>query len=328
MRRFLDQPVWVRVIRGILLAAAVAAVAFYTPTPYLLEAPGRTVPVSDIIKIADQQAHPVNGQFLMATILVEKASVMLCLYGLLDPDATLTRTSPEAVGEQAQSPHDSQQMGFSQYLSTRAALEKLGYQVRGQYLGLLIVNLDQASPNLDRLKPGDLIVELAGRKAPTLEDFNDLIRSETAQKKLAVVIERAGKRFPLQLDVVMLRGRMRIGVLFRPEYDDIKLPVEIHFQSGNTSGASAGLVFALEIYDQLSPVDLGKGRIIAATGTIDGQGRVGGIEGLPFKLIGVERAHADVFLVPRENWHEIKNIATKVKVIPVATLQEAIDALQ
>ncbi|MDI1289870.1 MAG: hypothetical protein PSX37_07990 [bacterium] len=73
---------------------------------------------------------------------------------------------------------------------------------------------------------------------------------------------------------------------------------------------------------------MAKGRIIAATGTLNGAARVGGIEGLPFKLIAAERAGADIFLVPRENWDEVKNTQTKVKVIPVDTFQEALDALQ
>ena len=44
--------------------------------------------------------------------------------------------------------------------------------------------------------------------------------------------------------------------------------------------------------------------------------------------IAAERAGSSIFLVPRENWNEVKNEPTSMKVIPVATFQEALDALR
>jgi PDZ domain-containing protein len=335
IRRFLDQPVWVRVLRGIALAAVVALATVYTPTPYHLQAPGRAVPVSSIIRIRKQRLYPINGEFLMTTVLAEKASVLLCIYGLLDPAASLTREGPRPEGEHAQSPpgvegspEGDDQMGLSQYLSTWVALEKLGYKVRGQYKGLLIVGVNRSSANLDRLRPGDLIVEMQGKSLPDLEGFKAVLGRQHPGGVVKTVLVRQGKRLAIDLEVTEVDGKMRIGTLLRPEYGRVQLPVEVDFSSGNTVGASGGLVFALEIYDQLSPQDLARGRVIAATGTLDGGGRVGPIEGVSFKLIGAERAGASVFLVPRENWPEIQNAETSMKVVPVETFQEALDALR
>jgi PDZ domain-containing protein len=326
MRRFLDQPLWVRVLRGILLAGVVALVATYIPTPFLLEAPGRAVVASNIITIKHQGVHPVNGRFLMTTVLIEKASVMMCIYGLLDPSATLTRRQSE--GEQAQSPSAPEQMELSQYLSSWVALETLGYTVQGDFRGLRVVRLVNKSPNANQLRKGDLILEAANKKLASLEDFTKLLQARTTQDKLKTVLQRDGKSISLDLALAEIDGKLRIGALLQPEYTNIKMPVDIGFRSGTTTGASAGLVFALEIYDRLDPGDLARGRAIAATGTLDRRGRVGGIEGLPFKLIAAERAGADVFLVPRENYGEVKNISTEVTVIPVSTFEEALDALQ
>ena len=328
VRRFLDQPVWVRVLRAILLAAVIGAFAVLTPTPYSLQAPGRAVPARDLLSIADRKAHAVNGEFLMTTVLSEKATVILCLYALMDSAASLTRTDTESQdGERAQTPNDAGQMELSQHISTMVALEKLGYRVRGEYLGLRILGLTQNSLNLDLLRPGDLIVELAGERLPSLESFKAALAKYSDTKRVPAEIRRNDKQLPVELRLNRWQGRWRIGAVLRPEYDHIPLPVQVSFHDANTSGASAGLVFALQIYDQLNPGDLARGRVIAATGTLDAEGRVGPIQGLSFKLVGAERAGASIFLVPQENWPEIKNISTSMEVIPVGSFQEALDAL-
>lgn len=110
--------------------------------------------------------------------------------------------------------------------------------------------------------------------------------------------------------------------------DDSELPFTISFDTGETSGASGGLVFALEIYSQLTPQDITKGRLIAATGTLSPRGRVGDIEGINLKLIGAAQAGADVFLVPRGNLDEIEGLPEGMQVIAVGSFNEALDALE
>ena len=58
-------------------------------------------------------------------------------------------------------------------------------------------------------------------------------------------------------------------------------------------GPSAGLMFALGIIDKLEPEDLTGGKVIAGTGTIDDEGNVGPIGGIPQKLVGAKDAGAD-----------------------------------
>jgi PDZ domain-containing protein len=326
---FFRQPLRLRILRGILLALVLALLAYYTPTPYQLEAPGRAIPASSIISIADAKARPVNGQYLMATVLAEKATVLLCVYGLIDPDARLTRTATGQEGEQAQSPaEDARQMELSQYLSSRVALQQLGYPMQGKYKGLRILQVGADSPNRQMLRRGDLLTRLEDYQPPSLEDLRRVRVGKSPDSQLQGLVERGTQTMPVQLRLKKLSGELRLGVVLQPEFEKAALPVRIDFQTLNTSGASAGLCFALEIYDQLAPEDLARGRVIAATGTLDGEGRVGGIQGLPFKLVAAERANAEIFLVPRENWPEVQNSATSMKIIPVSSFQEALDALR
>ena len=106
------------------------------------------------------------------------------------------------------------------------------------------------------------------------------------------------------------------------------MPFPIVFNSGTTSGASGGLVFALEIYNRLTPEDLTKGRRIAATGTLEPSGEVGPIEGINFKMMGAQRAGCSVILFPKANLKDLDWIPEGVKLIPVENFNEALDALK
>lgn len=329
LRAFLNQPVWVRVLRGIALALVLAAITVYVPTPYILNAPGRAVPVSSILDIDDQRAQPVDGQYLMTTVLSEKATLLLCVYSLLDPAASLSDSTMQNDGHRAQAPSGGGQMELAQFISTRVALEHLGFITKGTCKGLRVLALAPDSPNRETLQPGDLLLSLQGEDRIDLVAFRNLVEKSEPGQKLKAQIQRGEERLEVQLEVVKVEGKGRVGAILRPEYTSVELPIKVNFHSGNTSGASGGLVFALEIYDRLDrKTNLARGRTIAATGTLDPAGQVGPIEGLKFKLVGAERAGADIFLVPRENFPEIQNVATSMKVIPVESFDEAVRALQ
>jgi PDZ domain-containing protein len=106
-------------------------------------------------------------------------------------------------------------------------------------------------------------------------------------------------------------------------------PFRIEISSGDVGGPSGGLMFALGLYDALTPGDLTDGRTIAGTGTITPSGEVGGIGGIADKVIGADRADASVFLVPEQNMPELDDVDTgDMRLIPVATFDEAVEALR
>ena len=119
-----------------------------------------------------------------------------------------------------------------------------------------------------------------------------------------------------------------IGAQFTPVLGTPKDPFILRIDSEHVGGASGGLVFCLEIIDQLTPGDLTGGRVVAATGTLDLRGRVGPIEGIRYKLVGAQRAGARLFLCPAQNLEELKGINTPIKVVGVSTLDEALAALK
>lgn len=328
MRKFFEQPLWVRVLRGLVLAALLSAVAFYTPTPYVLHAPGPASEVRPLISIADAKTFSSRGDFLLPTVLEEPASLMYCVYGWMDPDADLLVGSGAVQHAQSPASGDSKQMLISQYLASRVALESLGYEVGGRCVGLRVLKILPDSPNGDILRPGDILTEADGQALTSTSKLHQITGQSSLLTGLPVTLVRDGETRTTELSLFEFKGHARIGVLMKPEFSDHSLPVEVTFREDDTVGASGGLVFALEIYDQLTEDDLTQGRRIAATGVMEPDGSIQGVQGVKYKLVGADRAGANLFLIPRDNWDEVKNTPTRVKVVPVSSFQEALQALR
>jgi len=106
-------------------------------------------------------------------------------------------------------------------------------------------------------------------------------------------------------------------------------PFPVEISSGDVGGPSAGLMFALGLYDTLTPEDLTGGRTIAGTGAIGLDGSVGPIGGITDKVVAAERAGASVFLVPEDNMGDLEGIDTgDMQLISVASFDDALNALR
>jgi PDZ domain-containing protein len=93
-------------------------------------------------------------------------------------------------------------------------------------------------------------------------------------------------------------------------------------------GPSAGLAMALELVDLLSPGDLTGGHVVAVSGALSPDGRVGTVGGIRYKAAAARRAGADVLLVPSAVAGEASIYAGRMRVIPVASFAEALAALR
>lgn len=112
--------------------------------------------------------------------------------------------------------------------------------------------------------------------------------------------------------------------------DDRKVRVTLRL--ADVGGPSAGLMFTLGIIDKLngdgSDGDLTGGRNIAGTGTIDDDGKVGAVGGVPLKTMAARRDGATVFLVPAAECADAKSELPKgLRLVPVTDLKGAVSAL-
>lgn len=102
-------------------------------------------------------------------------------------------------------------------------------------------------------------------------------------------------------------------------FDDARPKMQIKEGIG---GASAGLIHALLYVDYLTDGDLSGGRSVAATGVIDGEGRVSTVGGVEVKADAAAAAGADVLFVPRINAGAAEGRG--VHVVAVGSLEDAV----
>ena len=141
-------------------------------------------------------------------------------------------------------------------------------------------------------------------------------------------------------------GKNGIGISLI-DRTEVSSNIPITFSTEGIGGPSAGLMFSLAIYTQLADPTLRDGRDIAGTGSISREGEVGEIGGIDKKVVSAAQSGADIFFAPNNELTEeekklspngknnyqtaletAKKIKTDMKIVPVKTLQDAIDYLK
>jgi PDZ domain-containing protein len=120
---------------------------------------------------------------------------------------------------------------------------------------------------------------------------------------------------------------------------------KVTIDAGAIGGPSAGMMFTLETYSQLTGKDLRQGREIAGTGTINQDGTIGQIGGIDKKVATASKEGAKIFLAPDESKAEAKKngdssinydeavkaakkLKTDMKIVPVKTIKDAVTYLE
>jgi len=101
----------------------------------------------------------------------------------------------------------------------------------------------------------------------------------------------------------------------------------VRFDVDGISGPSAGGMFALEIIRQVRGGPPGAGLIVAGTGILSPDGRLNKVGGVRQKVAAAEMAGATYFIVPREEAAAAEAAAREIKIIPVDSVAEAVQAL-
>lgn len=319
----------------IFLLAVLALALTYLPTGYFVVSPGMTKDVSEMVTVIGGTKAPGAGHFLMTTVATREANFWLLLYGALDPASELRPKSdflPPGKTLEEYIQETERMMQQSQDYARAAALRALGYPVEIKGDGAKVLEVVPGSPAQGNLQPGDIITAVADQPVRRVEDLLRIMGEVPVGSRVTVKFRRGEQEQQIVLPTVentSRPGRAMLGVRSESVNETFRFPVEIKIDADHITGPSAGLMFALEIVRQLKKdVDLTGGRVIAGTGTIDASGKVGPIGGIGQKVITAERAGAVVFLAPRENYEEALRAARKITVVPVSSLQDALEFLK
>lgn len=322
----------VTVILGAILVTLLAWGISAAPVPYVLLGPGPTVDTlgtdegHQVIEVTGKDTSTSAGQLRLVTVSVRSDLDLLdALRGwFTDSTAVVPREliyPPDKTVEQVEQ-ENAQQFQASQTSAETAALRELGFPVQVT-IGTIVAN----SPASAALKVGDVITSVDGQPVTSAQKLSELIRAKPTGTALEIGYTRGGKPATASIKSAAAEdGQPRIGVAVEQKQPH---PFTLEIDLDEIGGPSAGLMFALGIIDKLEPADLTGGMILAGTGTIDDEGRVGPIGGVPQKLVAAKAAKATAFLTPADNCAEAAaNAVPGLKLVKVGTLDEALAALE
>lgn len=320
----------VTVLLGALLTTLLSIGVLAVPIPYVVLGPGPTVDTlgqddgKEVIQVSGRETSASAGQLRLTTVGVQSDVKLLpAIAGWFsDREAVVPREViiPPGRSEQEIEQRNAEDFKNSQTAAETAALRELGYPVQ-----VIVTTVRAGGPSDGVLRADDEITSVDGERVTSAQRLVELIQAKPAGSKLSVGYRRAGVPGTTAITSALQDNRPRIGVEIESRQPH---PFEIKIDLDEIGGPSAGLMFALGIVDKLRPEDLTGGTIIAGTGTIDDEGRVGPIGGIAQKLVGAKEAGAQVFLVPASNCAEaVGNAPRGLPLLKVASLDEALNAL-
>jgi len=203
------------------------------------------------------------------------------------------------------------------------------YSLRGDTLAAnRLVRVDGAP----RFEPTGVILlpVVTARRTTVAGAVEDWMLGDTQLHRTRDVLGRdpAASRLA-NLDLMEAAKRTAIIVTRRKLGGRLPAGATVVIDSRGIGGPSAGLGFALEVIDLLTPGELtGNGRV-AVTGTLDAQGRVGPVGGVAEKVKAARQAGASLLIVPRANYREaLAHAPDTLPVVAVGSLDDALHALR
>jgi PDZ domain-containing protein len=345
------------VVIGFVVVIGITAIVLERwPVGYYALTPGDATPVASFITVPPKLDHPLKGTILLTDVFETPLNALTYLQERYFSSVAQVYSTGELIGSSTpQSQYIAQgylQMTQAQSDATAAALTHLGYAVSSKNAGVLIYGIPPGTPASHVLKVAEVLTAINGVSTPTQCALTTALHGLKAGTEATLSVETSTindigtfvpgpvvpRRITLGTPPKGLTDPGCGGPATKPTaYLGIQtaqqtawdFPVKVKVQTVNIGGPSAGLAMTLGIIDKLSGGDLTGKRTVAATGTIDAQGNVGDVGGVPQKTIAVERAGATVFFVPPQEYKAALTKATpQLHVYSVSTLDQALGILK
>lgn len=321
--------------------------------------PADAEPVGPRVTLTGVPTYSSAGGIYFVTIR-EPAIQLLDWMGMGDDPAARLRSDVDKFGDRTPDERlrDGQrQMSgakeFAIYLAlTRAGLEPefVPGSAMVDYVICLEANEAQTecleyTPAGDFLEELDVIIELDGDEVTVIDDVGVALSDREPGDVVSITVERLvdGRVVEVEGEVEVIAApgepeRTIVGFM-AVDTRTLELPpgVEVVIETDNIGGPSAGLAFTLTLIDELTEGDLTGGVRVAVTGAINSDGTVGAIGGLNSKASAVQQMGVDYLLVPASQPDDPRSpdsiaaaravVGDDVEIIPVATLEEALEVL-
>ncbi|WP_270181768.1 SepM family pheromone-processing serine protease [Alkalihalobacillus sp. CinArs1] len=329
---------------SIVWAVIIILVAAFTfiDLPYYVTTPGEARELDDVIKVDGGSAD--EGEFMLTTVRVGEANIIQYIWAQFNQyHELISEDMIKREGESDEEYHERQLevMAGSQTNATIVAYQAADRSITINNQGVLVTGVVEGMPADGKLEPGDLITGVDGEKIEKTKQLLDMLSEYSESDTVVITFKRDEEERDVEVgfDTFPERfntedGKVGIGITGPVTAKTIKTDPTIDINTDQIGGPSAGLMFSLEIYNQLTETDWTKGHKIAGTGTITEDGEVGPIGGIKQKVVAADGSGADIFFAPvaHSNYEDAleaaEDIKTKMKIVPVETFKDASDYLK
>jgi PDZ domain-containing protein len=312
----------------LIVVFVVVFAATWVRLPLFSFGPGPAREVSPLIRVDGAPTYGSAGHLVMTTIRFDRLTALGALTTWVDPDRSVV--GEEVVYPPGLTPAEEEERAISQMDQSKidavvVVLSELTDYPREHGPGALVESVGPGCPADGELFPGDVIVRIEGERVDSRRAAIRLLDRVPDDEPIDFRVRTDDETHDVRLTRGVCPGSEEplVGILLVATF-----PLEIAIESGEVGGPSAGLMWALGLYDLMTPGDLTRGRTIAGTGSIDLEGNVGPIGGVRDKVVAAREAGADVLLVPEDNLPELRGVSTGgLELISVSSFEEAVDAL-
>lgn len=322
----------------------VVVVAFFLSSyqlPYYIYKPGGADALAPIVEV--ENSYPSEGDMHLVTVRGGQATPVQYVWAKIMPHQDvhpIDKIRPKGISEEEYFHAQLLMMDNSQERAIVVAYKAANEEINIVNNGVYVVSVKEGMPADGNLKAGDHIIGINGKKIKKSEDLIKHVKNKEAGDTITLKIVRKDKKLTKKIELEKCekcKGNVGIGIKLVTDRA-VKVDPDVDFSTGNIGGPSAGLMFSLEIYDQLTKKDLTKGYQIAGTGEINFNGNVMRIGGIDKKVIAADDEGCDIFFAPNDDDVETSNyevakktaeeIGTDMKIVPVKNFEDALNYLQ
>lgn len=320
----------VSIIIAVLFSALLTA--GFLPVNYVVESPGPTFNTigsfdgQDLISVEGKKTYPTTGALDMTTVMVSGGpgrdiTVGDAVRAILDPQRDLIPRSlvyDETQTRQQVDEQNQAMMDHSQMDAVAAALHEQNIEFTRKFV---VQGFTETTEADGLLKLKDEILSADGRPIAGVAALRQQL-TDLDGDTITLGLIRDGQDMDVEVPVITNEsGERVIGVFLSNTYE---FPFDVKVNLDDVGGPSAGLMFALAIVDKMTEGQMTGGKHFAGTGTIDADGTVGSIGGIPQKVVGAQQQGAEYFLAPEENCAQLRGrVPAGITVFSVKNLREA-----
>lgn len=326
---------WPMVLVSVVILIGVTVLLMWpVKVPYFAMTPGPVEEVSALVTITGEPIFDSSGDLFLLTVGLREVNVFEWVEAQFHDETDLIareQVRPPGTTQEQVTRRNLESMNESIGTAVFVALRRLGYPVSFTGEGAEVLQVVEESGAMGVLQVGDVITSVSGRPVLTADQAAAAIREFSPGDTVTIAGLRGEAGF--EADILLmphpdLPGAPMLGVALETLNLDLVLPVNVRIDSRNIGGPSAGMMYALAVIDLLTEGELTGGYRVAGTGTIRFDESVGPIGGVRQKVFAARGIGADYVLVPADNYELALTAAgDEIVVVPVATLQDALDFL-